>query len=223
MKPKILLVEDDVTLGEGLKKSLSKNYEVEWASRFSDAKMALAQKHFDLLILDLGLPDGYGMDLVPLIPDRKKTALLFLTAQNDPETRLKGYELGAEEFIPKPFHLKELMLRLEHIFSNHVPVQEIHVGDIRINLETFSIHSKDGRIEYPPVKDMKILKLLIEKSPQPVSRDEIINEVWGSDSETSHRTIDNAMARIRQLIGDIQEKYIRSVRGVGYQWIGEET
>ena len=157
MKPKILLVEDDVTLGEGLKKSLSKNYDVEWASRFAEAKAALAQKHFDLLILDLGLPDGYGMDLVPLISDRKKTALLFLTAQNDPETRLKGYELGAEEFIPKPFHLKELMLRLEHIFSNHVPVQEIHVGSIRINLETFSIHSKDGRIEYPPVKDMKIL------------------------------------------------------------------
>jgi|SRR6185312_1096762 len=222
MRPKILLVEDDVTLGEGLKKSLSKSYEVEWASLFTEAKKLLAAKHFDLLILDLGLPDGYGMDLVSLIPDRKKTALLFLTAQNDPETRLKGYELGAEEFIPKPFHLKELLLRLEHIFSNHVPVQEIQIGEISINLETFSIHLKNGRIDYPPVKDMKILKLLIEKSPQPVSRDEIINEVWGNDSETSHRTIDNAVARIRQLIGDIQEKYIRSVRGVGYQWIGDE-
>jgi DNA-binding response OmpR family regulator len=222
MKPRILLVEDDVTLGEGLKKSLEKSYEVQWAANLALAKNALSSKTFDLVILDLGLPDGDGMSLVALIPDRKQTALLFLTAQSDPETRLKGYELGAEEFIPKPFHLKELLLRLDHIFSNHVPEREIRVGELRIRLESFSIHSADGRIEYPPVNDMKILKLLIEKSPHPVSRDEIIDEVWGNDSETSHRTIDNALARIRQLIGDPQEKYIRSVRGIGYQWIGEE-
>lgn len=220
MKPRILLVEDDSTLGEGLKKSLSKNYEVDWAPKFAEAKKLLAAKSFELVILDLGLPDGYGMDLVPLIPDRKKTALLFLTAQNDPETRVRSYELGAEEFIPKPFHLRELQLRLEHIFSNHVPTLEISVGEVTINLENFSLHSKSGRIEYPPVKDMMILKLLIEKSPQPVSRDEIIDQVWGNESETSHRTIDNAVARIRQAIGDTDEKYIRSVRGVGYQWNG---
>jgi DNA-binding response OmpR family regulator len=218
MKPRILLVEDDVTLGEGLRKSLSKNYEVDWAPLFTEAKERLATKSYELVILDLGLPDGFGMDLVSLIPDRKKTALLFLTAQNDPETRVRSYELGAEEFIPKPFHLRELQLRLEHIFSNHVQALEISVGEVTVNLENFSVHSKSGRIEYPPVKDMMILKLLIEKAPHPVSRDEIIDQVWGDESEISHRTIDNAVARIRQTLGDTEEKYIRSVRGIGYQW-----
>ena len=85
-----------------------------------------------------------------------------------------------------------------------------------------SVKKSDGQIEYPPITDLKILQLLIEKAPKVVSRDEIINEVWGVDKNPSHRTIDNTIVRLRQMIGERGESYIRSARGVGYQWFKGE-
>ena len=213
----ILLVEDDSTLGEGLQTSLGKDYNVKWANNLAKASQYLKSENFDLLICDLGLPDGHGFDLVKNIENLSyKPPVLILSAQGDPETRLKGYEIGIQEFIPKPFHLKELLLRIGHIFEAHPNQIEVEVGKVKINFTTFAVYTLTGGIEYPPVNDLKILKHLTSQPGSPVSRDQIINAVWGADSETSHRTIDNAIARLRHLIGDDQEQLIRSVRGVGY-------
>ncbi len=213
----ILLVEDDSTLGEGLQTSLGKDYNVKWANNLAKASQYLKSENFDLLICDLGLPDGHGFDLVKNIENLSyKPPVLILSAQGDPETRLKGYEIGIQEFIPKPFHLKELLLRIGHIFEAHPNQIEVEVGKVKINFTTFAVYTSTGGIEYPPVNDLKILKHLTSQPGSPVSRDQIINAVWGADSETSHRTIDNAIARLRHLIGDDQEQLIRSVRGVGY-------
>src|SRR5690606_36088788 len=141
------------------------------------------------------------------------------TAQGDAETRLKGYELGADEFIPKPFHLRELLIRVKHVLQSHIgSSQEIRTKNASIHFTDLSIRSNDGRIDYPSATDMKILKYLIEQSPRPVSRDDIINYVWGVDKELSHRTIDNAIVRLRKALGSEGESLIRSVRGIGYQW-----
>lgn len=213
----ILLVEDDATLGEGLQTSLGKDYNVKWANNLAKASQYLKSENFDLLICDLGLPDGHGFDLVKNIENLSyKPPVLILSAQGDPETRLKGYEIGIQEFIPKPFHLKELLLRIGHIFEAHPNQIEVEVGKVKINFTTFAVYTLTGGIEYPPVNDLKILKHLTSHAGSPVSRDQIINTVWGADSETSHRTIDNAITRLRHLIGDDQEQMIRSVRGVGY-------
>ena len=213
----ILLVEDDSTLGEGLQTSLGKDYNVKWANNLAKASQYLKSENFDLLVCDLGLPDGHGFDLVKNIENLSyKPPVLILSAQGDPETRLKGYEIGIQEFIPKPFHLKELLLRIGHIFEAHPNQIEVEVGKVKINFTTFAVYTLTGGIEYPPVNDLKILKHLTSQPGSPVSRDQIINAVWGADSETSHRTIDNAIARLRHLIGDDQEQLIRSVRGVGY-------
>lgn len=213
----ILLVEDDATLGEGLQTSLGKDYNVKWANNLAKASQYLKSENFDLLICDLGLPDGHGFDLVKNIENLSyKPPVLILSAQGDPETRLKGYEIGIQEFIPKPFHLKELLLRIGHIFEAHPNHIEVEVGKVKINFTTFAVYTLTGGIEYPPVNDLKILKHLTSQPGSPVSRDQIINAVWGADSETSHRTIDNAIARLRHLIGDDQEQMIRSVRGIGY-------
>lgn len=217
---RILLVEDDKSLGETLKERLSKEYHVHWAQSVLAAKDILnREKGLDLVILDLGLPDGTGFEVADHIRAQNLHPLfIFLTAQADAEARLRGFEVGAEEFIPKPFHLKELLMRVKHVLDLHAVQSEIEIEGLVINFTTLSVKKSTGEIEYPPVTDLKILQFLIERSPRAVSRDEIINEVWGLDKNPSHRTIDNTMVRLRQLIGEKGESYIRSVRGVGYQW-----
>ncbi|MBC7370205.1 MAG: response regulator transcription factor [Bdellovibrionaceae bacterium] len=220
----ILLVEDDTSLGETLRERLSKDYLVHWAQSVAAAKETLLKEStLDLVILDLGLPDGSGFDVAEFILTRNMHPLfIFLTAQADAEARLRGFEIGAEEFIPKPFHLKELLLRVKHVLDLHAPQSEITIDGTVINFSTMSVKKSDGQIEYPPITDLKILQLLIEKAPKVVSRDEIINEVWGVDKNPSHRTIDNTIVRLRQMIGERGESYIRSARGVGYQWFKGE-
>jgi DNA-binding response OmpR family regulator len=215
---KILLVEDDASLGLTLSQRLSKDYHVTWSKNLTEAWTYLTQheSEIDLAILDVGLPDGNGFDLARKIKAHYNTPILFLTAESDAENRLLGYEIGAEEFIPKPFHLKELLLRLNHVLEAHSVTKEYVLENVTINFHDMSIKSKTGKLEYPSISDMKTLKLLIERSPHILSRDEIINEIWGEDKMISHRTIDNMIVRLRHLIeGD----YIRSVRGTGYQYI----
>lgn len=220
---KILLVEDDVSLGETLTERLKKEYDVSWGKSLAEAWSLFSKaKDFDLIILDVGLPDGTGFELAEKIKQLSPTLFLFLTAQADAESRLRGFELGAEEYIPKPFHLKELLIRVKHVLEAHVPTREIQLENSVIDFTKMSVQRKSGPIEYPPVTDMKILQLLVEKSPRVLSRDEIMNEIWGVDKNPSHRTIDNIIVRLRQLLGDDGEKHIRSVRGVGYQWSTEE-
>ena len=218
MAKHILLVEDDVTLGGVLKERLLVDYSVDWVGSKGEALEKLHHQTYDLAILDVGLPDGNGFEIAEQASSKKNLKFIFLTAQGDPETRLRGYEMGAEEFIPKPFHLKELLLRVKHVLDVHTGPEFIDLPGCRIDLAGFAVHQKSGNIEYPPVKDMQILKLLVEKAPAVVSRDEIINSVWGEDKELSPRTIDNAVARLRSVIGDDAEDLIRSVRGIGYQW-----
>ena len=215
---KILLVEDDASLGQTLSERLSKEYRVTWKKNFGEAWVYFVQHEaeIDLAILDVGLPDGNGFDLARKIKAHYNTPILFLTAQSDAENRLQGYEIGAEEFIPKPFHLKELLLRLSHVLAVHPVTKEYVLDTVTINFQDMSIKSLSGKVEYPSISDMKTLKLLMERSPQILSRDEIINEIWGEDKMISHRTIDNMIVRLRHLIeGD----FIRSVRGTGYQYI----
>lgn len=221
---KILLVEDDLSLGETLTERLKKDYDVAWGKSLAEAWTLFSKtKDFDLIILDVGLPDGSGFELAAKIKQISPALFLFLTAQADAESRLKGFELGAEEYIPKPFHLKELLIRVKHVLDAHAPTREIQLENSVINFTKMSVQKKSGPIEYPAVTDMKILQLLIEKSPRVLSRDEIMNEIWGIDKNPSHRTIDNIIVRLRQLLGDDGEKHIRSVRGVGYQWSTEEN
>ncbi len=223
MKRTILLVEDDLSLGATLSDRLRREFEVVWCRNMLESLRTLqSDQAFDLAILDVGLPDGSGFDLAVQIQEKYKGApklFIFLTAQADAESRLKGFELGAQEFVPKPFHLKELLIRVHHVLDTHQGSQVIQLDHCQIDLETMTIKDITGKIEYPPLTDMKVLRLLIDRSPRTVSRDEIIDFVWGQDKMPSHRSIDNVIVRLRQLLKN--EDVIRSVRGVGYCWINE--
>ena len=219
---RLLLVEDDESLGETLHERLQKEgYHAKWVATARAASEAISNETFDLIILDVGLPDGNGFDLAKQVRrDKVTTPFLFVTAMNTAEHRLEGYELGAEEYIPKPFHLKELLLRVAHVLSTHSPVEHgIRIGDRRVDLDAQAIVLENGEREFLQARDFQLLKLLISSSPKVLSRDEILNEIWGEDKFPSSRTVDNAIVRLRQALADSDGTVIRSVRGVGYQWL----
>lgn len=218
---RILLIEDDSSLGKTLKERLEKEkYSVEWSQELKGARELLKSKSFDLIILDIKLPDGSGFDLAVEIKKITSSPLIFVSAMTTAEYRLKGYELGAEEFIPKPFHLKELLLRVRHVLMNHAPEKNLNIRGISVDFEKRAIAHVGQPLEYLQVKDFNILKLLIDVAPRVVSRDEILDLFWGDEKFPSTRTVDNVIVRLRSLLKDEENKLIRSVRGIGYQWIG---
>lgn len=220
---RLLLVEDDRALGETLFERLQKEgYAVVWSETLAKATALAGEKPFDLMVLDVNLPDGSGFEFARKVRETSATPFVFMTAMNSAEHRLTGYEIGAEEFIPKPFHLKELLLRIKHVLQTHAAVHEVRVGDRVIDLEARAIVHDSGQKDYLQARDFDLLQLLISSAPNVVSRDEILNRVWGEDKFPSHRTVDNAIVRLRAAIGDSGSNFIRSVRGVGYQWVVEK-
>lgn len=214
----ILIVEDDKTLGETLKERLETDFEVSWAANQMQAIKKIKETEFDLIILDIGLPDGDGFQVAKAV-NKSRSHILFLTAQSDAESRLQGYELGAEEFIPKPFHLKELMIRIHHVLTDHsAKPNKMNIGGIEIDFNQMSVRKRDGTIEYPAQSDLKIIEFLIKKSPNHATRDEIMDFVWGQDKNANIRSIDNAIVRIKKFLDLNNDDVIRNVRGIGYQW-----
>lgn len=216
---KLFLVEDDLSLGQSLFDRLSQDYQVQWERSFQHALKQLPEiKNCDLAVLDVGLPDGNGFDLAKRIREASSVPFIFLTAQADAESRLQGYQLGAEEFIPKPFLLKELLLRIHHVLSNHASHSSVKVGELLIKFDELKIESPNGGAQIIPDSEMKVLQILIQQSPQVVDRDVIMTEVWGAESELSHRSIDNIIVKLRSYLKD-ESARIKTVRGRGYQWL----
>jgi two-component system phosphate regulon response regulator PhoB len=220
---RVLLIEDDASLGTTLEERLRKEgLAVEWVKTVRQAEKAFQQDPWDLAIVDIGLPDGSGFELAKRIKARSPIPIMFMTALGSAESRLQGFELGAEEFVPKPFHLKELLLRVRHVLETHPARALIRCGTRKIDLDAMAIVREDGHREYPQVRDFQVLKLLLESAPRVVSRNEILDRVWGAGRFPTARTVDNAILRLRQMLGQDGAEAIRSVRGIGYQWAGDE-
>jgi DNA-binding response OmpR family regulator len=220
---RLLLVEDDRSLGATLCERLQReNYEVSWAETKQLALKRLGEGLWDLVILDIGLPDGSGFELARHIKQSSSLPIMFMTALSTAEHRLEGFEIGAEEFIPKPFHLQELLLRVKHVLENHPVHRQTTCNGRVIELDNRVIVQPDGQREHPAARDFELLQLLITSSPRVVSRNQILDVLWGEDKLLNQRTVDNMIVRLRQMIGDTNSTCIRSVRGVGYQWTGDE-
>jgi two-component system, OmpR family, phosphate regulon response regulator PhoB len=219
---RLLLVEDDRSLGATLRDRLVREqYDVTWVETKQRALIKLGEGLWDLVILDIGLPDGSGFELARHIKESISTPVMFMTALSTAEHRLEGFEIGAEEFVPKPFHLRELLLRIQHVLERHPVRHHISCNGRVIELETRAIVQPDGRREHPAARDFELLQLLITSSPSVISRNQILDVLWGEDKFLNQRTIDNMIVRLRQLLGDTGSTCIRSVRGIGYQWCGD--
>jgi two-component system, OmpR family, phosphate regulon response regulator PhoB len=220
---RLLLVEDDRSLGATLhERLLREKYDVAWVETKQSALTKLNEGLWDLVILDIGLPDGSGFELARHIKSSATMPIMFMTALSSAEHRLEGFEIGAEEFIPKPFHLRELLLRVHHVLENHPVLHKVTCHGRTVDLDNRAIVQPDGSREHPAARDFELLQLLITSSPRVISRNQILDVLWGEDKFLNQRTIDNMIVRLRQMLGDTESTGIRSVRGVGYQWCGDE-
>jgi DNA-binding response OmpR family regulator len=225
---RILVVEDEVNVGRTLTERLaSEGYMVVWARSAADALSAPGDAPFDLALLDVGLPDQSGFDVAArLRRTHPATAIVFLTAFGTPEDRVRGLELGAEDYIVKPFNFKELNLRIQNALRRASLLSKAEsrfdrpllVGRARIDLRRMEARV-GGEIIPLTHKECAVLTLLLEKQGAVLARDEILDRAWAEDEFPTPRTVDNFIVRLRKLIEpDVGDpRVIRSVRGVGYQ------
>ena len=226
MQINLLLLEDEVNVGSTVRDRLQmEGYEVSWAQSLAEAKSILQSTPISFALLDVQLPDGSGFDLGRLIRrEHPEVVMVFLTAAGTTEDRIHGLELGAEDYIVKPFNFKELLLRiknasrrLKYIQESTPQPEEVQIGRATVHFKQYEIIS-DGQKANLSHKECALLKLLYEKRGDVVSRDEILDVVWGEDEYPTPRTIDNFILKLRKWIEpDLNNPTtIRSVRGVGY-------
>lgn len=225
----LLLVEDDANLGQTLRDYLrSKKFIVELAASCTEARTKFQEMGPAIVILDIGLPDGDGINLAKEFRIKsKECVLLFCTALNDPALRLEGLELGAEDYITKPFELKELTLRLDRILKSRKLTldnpDEYKFGRLIFWPKRFEIQDALGVMSSLSQKECAILELLIEKKNEVVARDQMIESIWGENSFPTNRTIDNYIVKLRKWAESDENHTLQiiSVRGIGYKLEGK--
>jgi len=224
----ILLVEDEKNLLSTIKLNLElEGYEVIAFMTAEDAWFKFKGMHFNLIILDVTLPGMNGYELCENIRRTdKKTPILFLTSRSSPEDRISGLKLGADDYLGKPFHLEELLLRVKSLLKRSQPdgdaggLEEYQFGKCKINFKTFEVFTKDGERKELSKREIDLLKLLIEKKNEVIPRELILKEVWGYDGIPSTRTIDNHIVTFRKYFEDDPKSplHFHSIRGVGYKF-----
>lgn len=212
----LLFVEDNENLGATLASRFSdEGFEVIWAKSINDARNQ-AGRPITAAIVDLALPDGDGLSFAGQFLKPRGIPFIFLTAQNSAENRLEGYELGAADFVPKPFHFKELMLRLSRVIEA-TPRRRLSARGFHLNLDGSLIELDAGQSISLQPRELAVLKMLIEKSPDIVGRESLLLGLKADDA--SLRSVDNSILKIRQLLGADLSAPLRTVRGIGYQWL----
>ena len=225
---RVLLVEDDPHLAKGLLFNLEREgYEVFLVDNGLSALAQLREKDFDLIILDLMLPKMGGLEVARTIRETNtRFPILMLTAKSSRKDREIGLEAGADDYLTKPFHLPELLLRVKGIlrrsewYKEPVHDQEIfRFEKMWINFGTGKANGIDGEF-YLTTKEALVMKLLVEKKGNVVHREELLEKVWGYDPQTETRTVDNFISRLRKYFEKTPQEpvYIITVREKGYQF-----
>lgn len=221
---KILMVEDDLEITQLLEVYL-KSYSLETFSVTlpSVALEKLENEKFDLILLDLGLPEMDGLKLCKIIKQKHPNIpIIISTARADVSDKVVAFENGADDYIAKPYEPRELVARIEAHIRRYQNFQNKDTATFHINRVKMQI-SQDSRLLDLTLAEYEIFALLLEKRHQVVSREFIINSINSIKWESSDRSIDVIISRIRAKIGDNprEPKYIKSVRGIGYKYIGD--
>jgi len=229
MALKILLVEDEENLRSTIKLNLEfEGYEVK---AVEDGKKAISEfnsARFDLVILDVMLPEISGFTVCETIRlTNADIPILFLTAKNSSQDKIQGLKIGADDYLTKPFNLEELLLRVQNLLKRSQKKQgiesnlhEYSFGKNKVNFITYEIETYKGEKLTLTKKEVLLLKLLIERKNEVVSRDHILQTVWGYDVYPSTRTIDNFILVFRKYFeqNPREPRYFHSIRGVGYKF-----
>ena len=224
---RILLVEDEENIRKAVKLNLElEGYEVVTAEDGRKAMERFQSEHFDLIVLDIMLPELDGMQVCEQIRlNNTSVPILMLTAKGDPEDRVAGLKKGANDYLPKPFLLEEFLLRVKNLIqltskSPENTPQIFRFGDNKINFLTYEAEGVNGKIMLTK-REAMLLKLLIDRKNEVVSRKQILQSVWGYDVYPSTRTIDNFILSFRKYfeLNPRKPEYFHSVRGVGYKFV----
>ncbi len=225
----ILLVEDEENLQEALKLNLElEGYEVTGSYDGADALRAFQQEHFDLIILDVMLPELDGISVCETIRlTNTDIPILILSAKNSSADRVIGLKKGADDYLTKPFNLEELLLRVDKLIrksgqlSARQPIPEVYsFGKNKIDFKALQCSNKKGEHITLSKKEGMLLKLLIENKNEVVTREKILQAVWGYNVYPTTRTIDNFILNFRKYFEDDSRNphYFHSVRSVGYKF-----
>lgn len=230
MSYKILLIEDEAPIADSVAYSLkNEDFEVEIASDGLSALSAFRVFAPDLIILDLMLPKLGGLDFCRMVRKESGIPIIMLTAKTEEIDRVVGLELGADDYVPKPFSVKELIARVRAVLRR---TEAARTEDNQIRLQTAGIIidlvrrrvSVDGQSIHLPLKQFELLKILMANKDKVVSRDELLKSVWGSEAEKDTGTLDVHIRWLREKLeaDPSSPQKICTVRGVGYKIISDQ-
>jgi two-component system response regulator QseB len=212
----ILLVEDDIELGEAIKHALEhQSYAVTWLNDGRQAMAAMSDGSIDLVLLDLGLPGKDGLDvLAEARRDGVKTPILVMTARDALETRIRGLDLGADDYLVKPFHLGELAARIRSLTRRAQGLADnlVEVGGLRLDLATMEVAFRGESITLTR-REFAVLRILMERAGRIVRREALENSVYGFDTVVDRNAIE---VQVHWLRRKLSSEVIHTVRGIGY-------
>ncbi|MDQ0340520.1 DNA-binding response OmpR family regulator [Caldalkalibacillus uzonensis] len=228
---RVLVVEDDQTIALGIEYSLKQEgFQAEVAYDWAAAKAVLQQEEFDLILLDVALPDGSGFDLCRMIRERTDTPVIFLTARDEEVNVVMGLDMGADDYVTKPFRVRELISRIKSVMRRYdkQPAQrtEIRLGDVVIDTAQAQVF-KQGEAVLLTSLEYRLLLTLANHPGQVLSRKQILEHIWDVAGDfVNDNTLSVYIKRLREKIEDDPHhpKLIHTVRGLGYKaGVGVET
>ena len=229
MSNKVLVIEDEPDIRKTLEYNLSREgYTVESCGSIEEANTFLENPSYSIIILDLMLPDGSGLDLCRQIKSNstiQEIPILILTAKDDEVDKVVGFELGADDYVTKPFSVRELILRVKAILKRNTKTSNLsnqtheinrNFGSLKMNVESHEVFINDEEIILTAL-EFKLLRQLVERRGRVQTRDQLLEDVWGYSSNITTRTVDTHIKRLREKLGSMG-KYIQTIRGVGYKF-----
>ena len=226
MSSQVLIIEDEPDIRKTIDYNLTKeSFKVVQAGSIEEGEKALASNQIDVIILDLMLPDGSGLTLCRDIKSDDKTKhipIIILTAKTEEVDRVVGFELGADDYVTKPFSVRELILRVKAILkrgptsAKNSEDDEYSFGELTLNFEAHQAYINGNEISLTAL-EFRLLKHLIDRKGRVQTRDQLLEDVWGYSSDVTTRTVDTHIKRLREKLGSVGN-HIQTIRGVGYRF-----
>ena len=225
--PRILIVEDEAPMRNGLRDNLEvEGYDVDVAAEGTTGLEKLLKNTYDLVILDVMLPQLSGFDILRRVREKGfTTPVIMLTAKGEEIDKVLGLELGADDYVTKPFSLRELLARVKAILRRAEQggggaTSLMVLGELRVDFTTYNATLRGEAVEMTP-REFELLKFLWEHRNQTVSRDQLLTNVWGYNEPVSTRTVDNFILKLRQKIEEDpgHPKHILTMHGTGYKLV----
>jgi len=226
MSHKVLVIEDEPDIRKTLEYNLLREgFEVSGCGSIKEAKKLIEDPKFSIILLDLMLPDGSGLDLCKEIKSDRATKdipIVILTAKDDEVDKVVGFELGADDYVTKPFSVRELILRVKAILKRNsktllTPIEvNRNFGSLKMDIESHEVFIDDKEVILTAL-EFKLLNQLVERRGRVQTRDQLLSDVWGYSADVTTRTVDTHIKRLREKLGTMG-KYVQTIRGVGYKF-----